>query len=395
MVSPSNLRQGRYTPLRGDFWNKVLGGRISARNPFNDDSNTIELPIAPDKLQKSHHSQVDQPEPRWSLGKLSSWIGSRCSDAEDLAIWSMHQCISCLPIPNISIDQHGLFPIFEHDIFGVEGVSGLSQWILDSGATSSCTNDLSLFTSLSDNVPFSKIRVANGKYAKVAGIGDIVLKIRNSSANKLVVLHLKNVLYIPEVPVNLISTRALWNDSQIETRFTDVCKLVFADGRTVSFDNGKHGHYYCIAEADGNKYDEPPSVPRNFVCNICDDNGDENGEHALAISADVVHARLGHCGPARAEQALRQSIGLPQVPEYRKHIAEHCEGCRIGGARRKPYHGIPSQHQPKCFGDRIHSDLCGPFPVSVTGKFEYILSFVDAATGYSEIFFLQSTPVAY
>ena len=110
----------------------------------------------------------------------------------------------------------------------------------------------------------------------------------------------------------------------------------------------------------------------------------------LTISPDVVHARLGHCGPARAEQALRHSIGLPQVSEYRKHIAEHCESCRIGGARRKPYHGIPSQHQPKCFGDRIHSDLCGPFPVSVTGKFEYILSFVDAATGYSEIFFLQS-----
>ena len=45
--------------------------------------------------------------------------------------------------------------------------------------------------------------------------------------------------------------------------------------------------------------------------------------------------------------------------------------------------------KPTTFGERIHSDLCGPFPVSATGGFEYILSFVDSATGYSEIYFMQ------
>ena len=51
---------------------------------------------------------------------------------------------------------------------------------------------------------------------------------------------------------------------------------------------------------------------------------------------------------------------------------------------------IPKQFQPKVFGDRIHSDLCGEFPTSITGKFIYILCFVDSATGYSEIYLLQS-----
>ena len=182
MVSPSTLRQGRYTPLRGDFWNKVLGGRVFACNPFNvTNTNTIEL-LAPDKQQEWLHSQADLLESRPRFEKFSSWINDRCSDAEDLAIWSMHQCIGCIPMPTISLDQHGQFPIFDHDVFGIEGLSGLSQWILDSGATSSCTNDVSLFANLSSNIPFPKIRVANGKHAKVAGIGDIVLKIRSSSS---------------------------------------------------------------------------------------------------------------------------------------------------------------------------------------------------------------------
>lgn len=53
-------------------------------------------------------------------------------------------------------------------------------------------------------------------------------------------------------------------------------------------------------------------------------------------------------------------------------------------------HAIPEHLRPQKFGDRVHSDLCGPFPISATGSYEYILSFVDSATGYSEIYLLQS-----
>ena len=45
MVNPSTLRQGRYNPLHGSWWSKVLGGRIAARNPF------IELEQVADKKQ--------------------------------------------------------------------------------------------------------------------------------------------------------------------------------------------------------------------------------------------------------------------------------------------------------------------------------------------------------
>lgn len=288
--------------------------------------------------------------------------------------------------------------MFHTDIFGIKGVPGFQQWILDSGACSSCTSDLSVFSTFSYDVPFDKIRVANGKYAKVQGVGDATLHLSDSCTGTTVQLKLKNVLYIPEVPVNLISTRALWNDTGISSTFTDVCTLRFRNGSTVTFDSGKQGHYYCVSKQSSSSASPQPDAFAHFdpdLCATCTIDGCDASAYASVadspnIPADVIHARLGHCGIDRAVEALHGSEGLPDAPHYRKRISKICDGCRLGGARKRPLHGIPDQFQPEVFGDRLHSDLCGPFPPSVTGKFEYILCIVDSATGYGEIYFLQT-----
>ena len=390
MVSSSTLRHtGRYTPLQGSWWNRVLSGRISAHNPFNP----IEAVV--DKKQKVQHCQVDRPDPHWRVGHISQWIKHKLDDAEDRCIHSIRQCWACFqPIPSISTTADGLFPAYHYDYFGIKGIKGLQQWIFDSGASSSCSNDLSLFTHLSDNVPFKRIRVANGKYATVQGIGDVVLHISDPKTNTTFKLRLKNVLFIPQVPVNLISIRDLWNHSKIRTTFDDKCTLQLPDGTNVTFDNGKSGHYYCLSKSPQSKPinpKRPDTFDSTSTSQRCHDCETSDGLHAtnLDVPADVIHARLGHCGPDRAAHALKNSIGLPEAPNYRKHVSRICDGCRTGGARKHPFHGIPSAHKPAVFGDRIHSDLCGKFPVSATGGFEYLLCFVDAATGYTEIYFLK------
>ena len=84
--------------------------------------------------------------------------------------------------------------MYHHDIFGIRGLTDVSQWIFDSGATSSCTGDLSQFSKLSYDVPFTRIRVANGKYAHVKGIGDVTLHMVDTSNNTTAQLVLRNVL---------------------------------------------------------------------------------------------------------------------------------------------------------------------------------------------------------
>ena len=388
MVIPSTLRQGRYTPLHGSWWSKVLNGAIAARNPFND----IE-PVATDKKLQSNHFQGDRPDPHWRIGHINKWIRERCSNVEDKLIHSIKLCCERYVIPNLSVDHNGLFPIFHEDVFGIGGIPGLSQWIMDSGATSSCTNDLSVFSKFSEDVPFRRIRVANGKYAMVHGIGEAMLNLQDSASGTTVQLKLKNVLYIPQVPVNLISTRSLWNDSKVSSTFDDSCTLRFKNGTSVQFTTERRGHYYCVSKPvveTTRTSNHDASLCSTCTIDGCSASADLFATDSPNLSADVIHARLGHCGPERAVEALHGSDGLPDAPYYRKQLSKICEGCRLGGARKHPLHGIPSQHRPQAFGDRIHSDLCGPFPVSATGKFEYILSFVDSATGYGEICFLQT-----
>jgi hypothetical protein len=388
MVGHSNLSRSEYLPLRGSIWDRILASSEVACNPFND---SLE-PVVERSTSSSHFElQVEQPAPTWSVERVGNWIHERLSSLEDDAIHSIStrllSCNSCI-VPSISSSRFGLFPAFHQDIFGIEGVAGLSQWIIDSGATSSCTSDLSLFTQLSSNVPFRRIRVANGKYASVRGIGTVRLQIMDSCNGISTSLVLKDVLYIPEVPVNLISTRSIWNHSKIKTTLTDVCTLEFKNKTRVVLDTGsKEGHYYCIARSavqrDTRAYESMSAA--NYSCSVC-----VNEPSVNSVSPDTVHARLGHPSAVRAQRALESSLGLPNTPNYKQRLQPHCEGCRLGGARKHPFHPVPEQFRPRVFGDRIQSDLCGEFPVSASHHYKYILSFVDAATGYSEVYFLQS-----
>ena len=241
-----------------------------------------------------------------------------------------------------------------------------------------------MFTKFSHQPPISRIKVADGKPVHVKGVGDVNLKIPNSTKDETIDLHLKNVLYIPDIPINLISTRSLWNSNQISTTFANACTLKFPNGTSVSFDTGNKGHYYCVARSSN--VDQTENV--SFSDSVCSFSSEQR--HSLLVTSDIIHARLGHCGHHRADLALKGSVGLPEAHDYRKRLSEKCEGCLLGGARKAPLHAIPSNFQPKTFGERIHSDLCGPFPASSTGKWQYILSFVDSATGYSEIALLET-----
>ena len=59
-----------------------------------------------------------------------------------------------------------------------------------------------------------------------------------------------------------------------------------------------------------------------------------------------------------------------------------------GASRKRAF----SKRRPQVysyFGERISSDLCGPFPTSVDG-FTYALCFVDAYTDYSALYLLKT-----
>ena len=303
MANLSTSRQGQCLPRSGSFWKDWF------QNPIERCLRKASPERHEDALQLDFDDQCHTRfQPTWSVTRMRSWIKTQC-DEEHSFESRLEQCMeSFFPIYSISTNllDSSLFAATDH--FGIKGIRNYTQWIFDSGATSSCTNDLSAFTSMSDKVPFNKIRTASG-FAKVLGIGTVNLDIVDVSSNTVLRVKLRDVLYIPEVPINLISTRSMWNHDNTSTTFTDHCELKFRNGTRVRF-TGTGNHYYCLARSS-NTYNRP-GTRRNLLAESI---------NYTTISADTVHARLGHPSSARAIKALSNSTGLPDTPHYRNRLS--------------------------------------------------------------------------
>ena len=74
-----------------------------------------------------------------------------------------------------------------------------SNWVIDSGASFHVTSHIDFFTSYKTG-DFGNVRMGNNGVSKIVGIGDVCLE--TSIGNKLV---LKDVRYVPDISLNLIS----------------------------------------------------------------------------------------------------------------------------------------------------------------------------------------------
>ena len=277
---------------------------------------------------------------------------------------ALHKCTA--PFRSVSI-KRSAYAFKEHaDVFGLDGLSSKTkQWILDSGATSSCCRDLASFSNLRTHGDLPRVRVASGKFVPCAGIGDINITLRQTDGTTIP-LRLHNVLYVPTLAFNLVSVKRMYHDSKISTLFSDGAKLFFPDGTDFRCTH-RSNHYYLKADDD-----------------IFDDDDEHANIASHLINDDIIHARLGHCGDARIKRASSRSVGI-DLSTYGGD-RPLCEGCLKGRSRGQPH---PKSKGGKTrftyFGQRIQSDICGPFPVSV-GGYEYLLCFIDAYSNYACIY---------
>ena len=192
------------------------------------------------------------------------------------------------------------------------------------------------------------------------GVGTCAIKLAASDGSAHTVL-LHNCVYSPLFGDNLISTRRLWLDNKMSTHM----------GKTSYFKcHGSKSRYYfdndCIHELE-------PAARR------------------VEASTDInlIHARFNHCGTHRLRKMFDVTTGLGDKRAKHYHHDPHtCPACLEGAHRKKAFAKNRSQTF-SYFGERISSDLCGPFPKSVDG-FTYALCFVDGATKYAALYLLKS-----
>ena len=306
----------------------------------------------------------------------------------------------------------------DHAVDGNGGsYSDFHKFCPDSGAYKHFINNINLFHTIHTKAPNIRARVANGEHIRILAVGDVDIPMFDADGNRHV-LQLKNALYAPNFTTNLISIRCLWKDSRIKTRFGERDFFKTKDGVRLYFSH------------------TPPDYNLAY-----------HTTHGL--SRTTIHKRYGHCGARRLELAANRSTGAEFLKGYK--FDEACDSCEQAGNTIRTTSQRPKQqesnranradstaaqpsepqrtgteeqaggetyintrrahfpsnkarraHFPSNakdrrrstneflhFGQRVSSDLCGPFPLSREG-FLYAINFVDNFTGFTHVEYLKS-----
>ena len=235
---------------------------------------------------------------------------------------------------------------------------GQHVFTVDSGATVHCVKDKSLLATI-DPSKRVQLKVADGRVVTSDAIGTAPVKLLNSTTGRLEEIILHNVVYHPSFSHNLLSVRRLWQDSRIAVQFDDrnYLQCYSSGGRyRFTYDNGYKLHSAMSASFTHHDF-------------------------------DTIHRRFGHCGHRRIRKMVSRSRNFPNFNGTFEHDPASCDACMAGGGKKKPFPRRASQ-QFTYFGQRLSSDLCGPFPVSVDG-YKYALVIVDAATNFAFLHLLS------
>ncbi|KAI3753423.1 hypothetical protein L2E82_25475 [Cichorium intybus] len=222
---------------------------------------------------------------------------------------------------------------------------GYRDWVVDSGATQHMTGS---FTNFENFVDVSDLEMCvdhpNGTKAKIFKIGD--LKVLPS-------IVLKDVLFVPEFKVHLLSVHKLARDSRVGVYFDEnncyICNVQDLQANPIVTTGKVSGGLYFL---DNKKV----SCNNSSSLSVC------------YVSKMTWHHRLGH----PSDQVLgvlkhKLSLGSDRL--------SLCEVCHRAKQTREPF--PLSTHKSSSLGDLVHLDVWGPYRVSTRDGFKYFLTVVD------------------
>lgn len=210
-------------------------------------------------------------------------------------------------------------------------------------------NNHSCFTSIKDLSSDRSVTVANGFQIPVSKIGEVVIIIK--SHKHLFKLKLSNVLYVPQLSINLISVRALTSNGS---------KVVFENNSCQFITNN---HEVRIAQLENNQY---------FI--------NQHKIHTTMLCIHDWHRVLAH-------RNLKDIKNLENIKIKSCKCSDDCIGCFKGKLTQKPFPKI--SNKPLNRLDVIVSDLGGQLVKSLGGSV-YYQTITDVFSDYTEVHFLKN-----
>ncbi|KAG7553078.1 Zinc finger CCHC-type superfamily [Arabidopsis thaliana x Arabidopsis arenosa] len=218
-----------------------------------------------------------------------------------------------------------------------------TSWVVDSGATTHATSQRDLFSTYTPG-SYGSVKMGNDGLAQVVGIGDICLE--TSIGTRLM---LKDVKHVPDLRMNLISTRRLDDEGFYSLHGGGKWKL--SRGSLVVARGEKLSSFYLMQA----------KVSKDSV------NALEN-DHAM----ELWHKRLGHMSE-KGMSVLSKKEAIPRISGL--HL-EKCAHCLRGKQHMVSFKSSVPSRKPKVL-DLVHSDVCGPMKTKSLGGASYFVTFID------------------
>ena len=239
-----------------------------------------------------------------------------------------------------------------------------THWVLDSGASRHITPDANL---LFNTRPPSKditITFGNGGTGKAAAVGDVMLRTTSAAAP----LVLTNVLHIPEASENLLSVRYATQRGLDFTFTSSDCKIRQGDTILASAPSHKSDIYYLSGECLTPAMDDPALT------------GQAHAATTPKETPQLWHKRFGHLGYDNLAKLQTHGMvtGISTTADEFSAASRSslCESCVLGKQHRLPFQPSTSPAASRPL-QLLHTDLCGPLPVTSLGGNLYFATLLD------------------
>ena len=251
-------------------------------------------------------------------------------------------------------------------VYSNTAITGTEDWIIDSGASRSMTNNRNNFKTCVDLAQPTTVKVGDGRELQATGIGTVILKSRVSS-DEVREIKLINCLFVPELAYNLVSvaqqTKFGW-----KTVFSDKdCQICNEAGEVEALGKKSNGLYFL-------------NLNNNYSVN--------SAVTEPVSQTDLWHQRFCHLHGQGLDKLVRERLvnGMTNVSSKQLSFCEHCA---YGKQHRTPFPKKSDKKSTKPL-ELIHSDVCGKVSLPSLSGCQYFVTFIDDYTHYVWVYVMKT-----
>ena len=257
-------------------------------------------------------------------------------------------------------------------------------FIIDTAATICAVSKLDLFDSVYKTN--KTVMWGNAQRLSINLAGDIIFR-----TNTNLIYRLTNVLYVPQLGINILSTHILKKSVSL---FNREKATIFDQYRNIMLIGHKKDNLYrttlYMMHKKPHKVDSGQLKSENQSDEIYQDQSIQSTSSSdTTTKLRLWHNRLGHIGLIPLQRLLSQANISLSNTEIRDYMQDICEIC-IQSKYNKKINKSSTSAAEFGIGERIHSDIGGPISPKTYNGYRYYITFLDKASRYLYISLLRS-----